>query len=368
MKQIPLILVGGFLGAGKTTLLARAARLLSASGKRAGLIANDQAAHLVDSEVLGQEEAGVTEVTGGCFCCRFDDLVSAADHLVETHQPDVLLGEAVGSCTDISATVLQPLKKYQKERFLLAPFSVLVDPFRLEAACGSPAESPFPDSVLYIFRKQIEEADLIVLNKTDLLSPSELAHFEGLIGREFPGKTLLPMSAVNAEGVAEWLGHVLDGRPSGGHIAEVDYDIYAQGEAALGWLNATVRLVPHGEPDWRLYCLDLIERMRGRLRLRSAEIAHVKIYLTAKGGSLQANLTSTSGVPLLFTGKGKGEDHIGAEMVLNARVHIGPEELAGIVKECLGERSAVPVEAEILHLASFSPGRPQPTYRMGTVV
>ena len=66
-----LILVGGFLGAGKTTLLAQAALRLSQRGSRVGLVANDQAADLVDSEVLKIAGACVEEVAGGCFCCRF---------------------------------------------------------------------------------------------------------------------------------------------------------------------------------------------------------------------------------------------------------------------------------------------------------
>ena len=105
-----LILVGGFLGAGKTTLLAQAAVRLSKQGKRVGLVANDQAADLVDSEVLRITGTCVEEVAGGCFCCRFPDMIAALERLAQRDQADVLLGEPVGSCTDLAATVMQPLK------------------------------------------------------------------------------------------------------------------------------------------------------------------------------------------------------------------------------------------------------------------
>ena len=82
IETIPrLILVGGFLGAGKTTLLAQAAMQLSKQGKRVGLVANDQAANLVDSEVLKAAGTCVEEVAGGCFCCRFPDMIAALDAL-----------------------------------------------------------------------------------------------------------------------------------------------------------------------------------------------------------------------------------------------------------------------------------------------
>ena len=127
MPKTHVILVGGFLGAGKTTLLAAAAQRLVQRGKRVGLITNDQAANLVDTAIFKQAGNAVQEVAGGCFCCRFDELTAAMDQLIQSDAPDVLMGEPVGSCTDLSATVMQPLKQFYKDRFQVAPFSVLVD-------------------------------------------------------------------------------------------------------------------------------------------------------------------------------------------------------------------------------------------------
>src|SRR3989304_5595626 len=131
IRTVRLIFVGGFLGAGKTTLLARAARRLVVQGKRVGLITNDQAANLVDTRILQQGGFGVAEVAGGCFCCRFNDFVAASDRLLNELRPDVLFAAPVGSCTDISATVLQPLKELYAGWLRLAPFTVLTDPARL---------------------------------------------------------------------------------------------------------------------------------------------------------------------------------------------------------------------------------------------
>src|SRR5712672_2083945 len=102
MQTVKLILVGGFLGAGKTTLLAQAAGKLMAAKKRVGLITNDQAADLVDTEMLRRKGFGVNEVAGGCFRCRFDDLVRESEKLIAERKPDVLIGEPVGSCTDLA--------------------------------------------------------------------------------------------------------------------------------------------------------------------------------------------------------------------------------------------------------------------------
>ena len=82
-----------------------------------GLIANDQAAEMVDTAILKETGSAVEEVAGGCFCCRFPDMIAAMERLVRQAGADVLIGEPVGSCTDLSATVLQPLKKLHAGQF-----------------------------------------------------------------------------------------------------------------------------------------------------------------------------------------------------------------------------------------------------------
>ena len=365
MKQVRLIFVGGFLGAGKTTLIGQAARRLVSQGKRVGLITNDQADDLVDTGMLQRYGFGVEEVAGGCFCCRFDDLVSATDRLMNEMKPDVLLGEPVGSCTDISATVLQPMKKLYADWFRLAPFAVIADPARLRQALDSHTPSGFPDSVTYIFRKQLEEADLIVINKVDLLSQEQLAKLKEDLAARYPSTELLVISALNGDGVDEWLDFVMQDRPAGERIAEVDYDTYAEGEAVLGWLNAAVQLRARDGADWQAFCQALLEALQKEFQGRSAEVAHLKLLLTAPDGSLTANLTSTSGVPTV-QGElpGPSKD---AALIVNARVHISPEDLLAIIENTLQATSAPEVEAEIVSSQSLSPGRPEPTHRFESV-
>src|SRR5438874_1229197 len=172
MQRIRFVMVGGFLGAGKTTTLARLARHYMSQGKRVGIVTNDQAQDLVDTNSLRAQGFSVAEVAGACFCCKFDELVARTGDLEEDQRPDVILAEPVGSCTDLVATVVQPLKALYPGRFQVAPYSVLFKPshglriLRNESAGFSPKAA-------YIFRKQLEEADAIVINRADELQPSE---------------------------------------------------------------------------------------------------------------------------------------------------------------------------------------------------
>ena len=85
----------------------------------------------------------------------------------------MFLAEPVGSCTDLRATVQYPLRRIYGDNYRVAPLSVLVDPIRAARMLGLESGQGFSPKVHYIYDKQLEEADVIVINKTDLLSPSD---------------------------------------------------------------------------------------------------------------------------------------------------------------------------------------------------
>ena len=169
-NKTDLILVGGFLGAGKTSLLWEVAKRLNEKGHKVGLITNDQASELVDTSFLETNNDIVEEVSGSCFCCNFGGFADAISHLQEANNSDIILAEPVGSCTDLSATIMQPLKEKYNEQVNLKQLTVLADPTRLKAVLkdhSNPGD--------YIIYKQFEEADVILINKVELLSEEELA-------------------------------------------------------------------------------------------------------------------------------------------------------------------------------------------------
>jgi G3E family GTPase len=161
-KLAHLVLAGGFLGAGKTTLILAAGEHLRKRGTKVAIIANDQGGELVDSRMAGTAGFDAEEITGGCFCCRFSALMASAERLL-AYEPDVIFAEPVGSCMDISATILQAVKKLFSDKFRLAPYTVLVDPARAQEMFAPDAD---PD-LAYLFRNQLLEADLVVLTKAD---------------------------------------------------------------------------------------------------------------------------------------------------------------------------------------------------------
>src|SRR5580693_9050076 len=152
MKRLRFIMVGGFLGAGKTTTLARLARFYQGRGQKVGLVTNDQAQNLVDTTSLRSQGFPVEEVPGACFCCRFDELVGRVGALESHERPDVVLAEPVGSCTDLVATVVQPLKDLHGNRFEVAPYPVLFKPSHGLRILRPDGGAGFSPKAAYIFR------------------------------------------------------------------------------------------------------------------------------------------------------------------------------------------------------------------------
>lgn len=366
MAKARYIMVGGFLGAGKTTALLTMAERLSAQGLTVGLITNDQSVGLVDTTLLGAHGFPVEEIAGGCFCCRFNSLVSAAERLTEKTRPDVFLAEPVGSCTDLKATVDYPLRRLYGDDFEIAPFSVLVDPARALRILGKESGASFSPKVVYIYEKQLEEADVIVINKTDTLSPERLATLRDALAERFPDAQILPISARHGAGIDAWDALLSRGDGRHGAAMEIDYDAYADGEALLGWYNATVRLEAEGDEfDGNALLRDLTGRIQGRLSEVGAEIAHLKLTLTPEIGNdlgvinavrndLAPELSHTLHEPLES-----------GELIVNLRSEAAPERLREIVDDALDASArAVGLRTEIAHAESFRPGRPVPTHRM----
>src|ERR671924_399247 len=165
MSTLRFIMVGGFLGAGKTTTLARLARFYMSRGQKVGIVTNDQAQDLVDTHNLREQGFPVEEVAGACFCCKFNELMDRVGSLQTAQRPDVILAEPVGSCTDLVATVVQPLKDLYGSRFEVAPYPVLFKPSHGLPILRNETGSGFSPKAAYIFKKQLEEADAIVINR-----------------------------------------------------------------------------------------------------------------------------------------------------------------------------------------------------------
>ena len=359
-------MIGGFLGAGKTTAVAKLARRLADQGLRVGLITNDQGRNLVDTAMLRANGFATEEIPGGCFCCRFNSLVEASKNLADKTCPDVFIAEPVGSCTDLVATVTSPLRRLYAKDFRIAPLSVLVDPVRARRIFGLEKGGNFSEKVLYIYHKQLEEADIIVISKSDLLSKAQLDELRRAIADNYPEAEVITASSRAEINLDQWLNRITSTEERTRPTMAVDYDIYADGEAMLGWLNCTVQLSAKKNFDPDKFLRKLASEIQKRLKAKKAEIAHLKMTLSRKTGAKDiavANLVRNDFVPeVSLTLRGALRE---GQLIVNLRAEAPPDVLGQTVRDGLAAaaKGFPALKATLDHLEHFRPGRPTPTHR-----
>ncbi len=340
-----LVMVGGFLGAGKTTLIRAAAQLLIAGGYRVAAILNDQGADLVDTAFLRGNGLHAGQVTGGCFCCRFSDLMAAADDLA-AHRPAVIFAEPVGSCTDLSATILQVLRRDHRDRFRLAPLTVVVDPAQARSAHGADAD---PDAA-FLFRNQVAEADLICFSKCD--RETDLPDLPA-------AAPVRRTSALSGWGVGAWLHEIFSGQIApGGVTLEIDYARYAQAEAALGWLNYRVRLDFQEPLRPAAVVGPLVEAFDLELRRAGVKIVHLKALDEAESGYVKVAVTGRDEPAV--EGQLDASPAWGHELLVNLRAAAEPERIGAIMARAA---AGLPGRKSGERMECFRPAPPKPEFR-----
>jgi G3E family GTPase len=358
MMKPRVIIIGGFLGAGKTTLLWELASRLKPEKSRVGFITNDQAQGLVDTALLSRTGRITTEVFGSCFCCNFPGFLAAIDSLREK-DVDTIIAEPVGSCTDLTATVMQPLKEKKSAEIELLPFSVLADAGRLEDILAGNTGG-LHKSAVYILKKQLEEADYILVNKADLLSEAALDSLLEKVRAAFPQARVYGISALKGTGIASWLEEFLADRNCGRHIRPVDYDIYAEGEAVLGWLNTELVLTTQAPLNWRSFLEEFLSELSRAIDGMQAPVGHIKAIIKSGGDYVIGNIT---GLRDTLSVRGGEPASSSVELILNARVEMEPRTLEDLVVRILERVCAGKTGYTVTTLHCLSPGRPNPTYR-----
>ena len=175
---VPVTLLTGFLGAGKTTLLNRI--LNDDHGLRVGVLVNDFGAINIDAALIEGVEENTISLTNGCVCCEIrDDLVNSLEQLLtRVNEIDYIILEASG-VADPEGIVMTFLDHKYENLLRLDSITCIVD-----------AEAVFThgdNTVLSTLKmRQIAFADMVVLNKVDLITPEHI------------------------EVIREWIGHYLN--------------------------------------------------------------------------------------------------------------------------------------------------------------
>ena len=252
--------------------------------------------------------------------------------------------------------------------------SVLMDAGRLAAAvlpsgAGSPSGQRhgsgrgFSADVQYIFDKQLEEAELLVLNKVDLLSKPKRKAVIAWLEAAYPGKPIHAVSTATGEGLEAWFEVLLAQQSGPSALMEVDYERYGIGEARMGWFNGAVGIHARGKPlDGNAVLLKLAAGIQKDLEADGVQLAHFKMSLSRQGGELAVVNAVRNGEPAALSRRST-EKFMVAELLVNLRAEAEPEQLDRWVSAHV-DHPRKEWHAVWKKRAFFKPGQPQPTHRV----
>jgi Ni2+-binding GTPase involved in maturation of urease and hydrogenase len=356
---VKLFLLSGFLGSGKTTAIAHACGLLKEKTKVA-VITNDQGAQLVDTLFIQSLQVPLREVVNGCFCCRYKDLDAGIRSLSREEEPEIVFAESVGSCTDLIATVVNPLM--QAHPSLEIVVSVFADACLLHRFLVK-GETHFKSEVEYIFRKQLNEADLLVVNKIDLIQSHELQVLKDHLLQHFPHKLLLFQNSLDSTSISYWISAMQQFQlKEKRKVLEINYDTYAEGEAKLGWLDEELEILTAGGTAMDA-ASSLVNKIYGSINQAGYLIGHLK-FLLSDGVHRRkisfVTLHQNAGACLPFL-----SNACRCIVIVNARVQANPDVLkclmAAAIRQLKEERDCKIIERKLL---AFRPGYPKPLHRV----
>jgi G3E family GTPase len=276
-----------------------------------------------------------------------------ADKLIDTSKPQMVIAEPVGSCTDLLATVVNPLKTIYSERFEVAPLIIMVDAARALA-------EGFDRTQLngYLRHHQVCEAEVLVLSKSDLVTLEQLEAVRSAVREVNPKVRTIIYSSLSEDGLPEIMSVITGKQVSDRRPTDIDYSVYAQAEAELGWYNSTVVLDLPSRTD----AFDLGKRFLSALSemYPNGDVAHAKVMLSTSGTAMK--MSCVQGRLAVDLAKGSRFAEGKGRFTVNARVVSSPEDLRRNVRSAMAK--ALPGVLEFETEECFSPSPPKPFHRM----
>lgn len=337
MAKVKFMVVSGFLGAGKTTTMIALSRAINETGKNASIIANDLGAkNLVDADYTATTDLSITEISGDCICYQTENLVDRLRRLA-AEGADVVMSDIPGCGIGALDHVYIKLKAEYPGEFDLMPFVCVVDPERLRMILPERATINLPEEMRFLLGAQMAEADLIVLNKVDVLNDEERAACLDFIRTAYPEIPVLAMSARTGEGANEVADYVMNHEAAAEH-REIGYGSaeFEAAEEKLCWFNRRFYVTQRDDAniDFNAVVDDFVEAVRDGLIEVKRNIPHLKLFAAGEEGDFVKSSLIGVDYDVEYEGKLKKE-YSRMSIVVNARAACESETMDEIVDDAL---------------------------------
>jgi G3E family GTPase len=335
-----VIIIGGFLGSGKTTTLLSLGRHMVEKGHRVAVIVNEIGEVGVDGETLSGSGLITKELTSGCICCTLRiSMEYTLQTLAEEYDPDVLIIEPTGIALPLQIKEHVALMGLSDLSF--APVVTIVDASRFNVEL-----SQVPKFIM----TQIEEAEILCVNKIDLVDREILVNVTGRLMDLNPDALILEFSARQADAQFMRFIDLLAGEGTARQAGENRNSIeLSQVSSYSGKYSIDAHDLDRD--DMAIMILKVLEEVKQKIEyINPLFIGHVKISLSLGKDLVKGSLTSSQGQPLVELLESAGQDHAQIKF-LSAVTQVSKPDLMLIID------SAIRSNLEKVHV-SYEPANP----------
>lgn len=311
MEGIPMrvIVIGGFLGSGKTSTIIRLGTELSAQGKKVAIIVNEIGEIGIDGDVISKYGLDTTELTSGCICCSLKvNMKITISLLMKDFQPDILLIEPTGIA--FPQVIKNEINLMDLRGTVVAPLVTLIDGSRFKQLMKE---------VKHFSMRQIIDAEVLGINKIDLMEPRQIPIVEASVQQLNPKASVIQLSTkLQDEHWYNFIRLILEEDTAGkitGELRTVSPELQAlEGEQSVDESMdsieasgissyATEFIVDGGNilPDVaKTVVLETMGLIKSRVLEHSPEfVGHIKMFLENGSETVKMNITAHYEEPIM---------------------------------------------------------------------
>ncbi len=337
MSERKFAVFSGFLGSGKTTNMISIANTLEKNGIKTALISNDLgASNLVDGLYTSQNCCSGT-IAGGCICYQTEALVDRIKRFTDVEGAQLVISDIPGCGVGALEHVYFKLSREYPGEFSLAPFTVICDPLRLRTIIPGEKRLHLPVEMDYLFRTQLLEADVIVLNKIDTVSEEELNVCTAFLRETYPDIPVFAVCAKTGQGIPELAEYIFANMA---RLVEVDTgyggEAFMAAESKLSWYDRRFYIKADKPFDGNAFSSAFIGAVILRLKAAGKNIPHLKLFAAGENNDyLKASLIDVD-CETVFDRRAERKS-MNYSVFVNARAACESELLDTLMGEALNE-------------------------------